>query len=89
MDSEEQLAAAVVAYILENKKKEKNGKTLYLSKTLAHAKRCSWFLQHSYIRIKDKRCGGIYQISIMSPYLFDELLQHIETDDIHKEATFM
>ena len=49
MDSEEQLAAAVVAYILENKKKEKNGKTLYLSKTLAHAKRCSWFLQHSYI----------------------------------------
>ena len=25
----------------------------------------------------------------MSPYLFDELLQHIETDDIHKEATFM
>ena len=64
MDSEEQLAAAVVAYILENKKKEKNGKTLYLSKTLAHAKRCSWFLQHSYIRIKDKRCGGIYQISM-------------------------
>ena len=64
MDSEEELAAAVVAYILENKKKEKNGKTLYLSKTLAHAKRCSWFLQHSYVRIKDKRCGGIYQISM-------------------------
>ena len=66
MDSEEQFAAAVIVYILERKKKrkkKKRKKTWYLGKTLAHAKRCPWVLQYSYVRIKDRRCGVIYKIS--------------------------
>ena len=65
MDSEEQFAAAVIVYIIEKKKtkKRKRKKTWYLGKTLAHAKRCPWVLQYSYVRIKDRRCGVICKIS--------------------------
>ena len=63
MNSEGELAAAVVVYILGMKKKRKKGKkpSTWVKPWLM--RRCSWVLQHPYVRIEDRRCGGIYKIS--------------------------
>ena len=85
MDSEEELPVAVVVYILKKEKIRKKRST-WVKPWLTRRDAQGYNTLMYELRTKDVE--EYKRLLRMPPYLFDELLQLIETD-IQKEATFM
>ena len=89
MDFEEELAPAVVVYILEKKRKEKKPekRSTWVKPWLTRRDPLGFYNTLMY-KLRTEDVEEYARFLRIPPYLFDELLELIETD-IQKEATFM